>query len=321
MEAEIDRQLRDRSGVTRPAPGIGWRVMAEDRRIELDDLLVRPGTYLNPQTEVMVVVDDSPSIDSEIFNLEEFEGADWVLVSDEVPIDESRRDELLETFQATYHGERRPGVSARRADDDPGEVEPDPEEAGSPPRSSARRSRRLPRRAARLLPGDLHSGRDRAGARARRAGAGLRGGRPGGDPLRRGDGRGHRGDRRAHRPGIGGLLNVTFGNAPELIIAFFALIEGLQEVVKASIVGSVIGNILLVMGAAMFVGGMPRDKQTFSRTAANAQSAMLMLALAALVFPAIFQLVHGGGLPRSARSGWTSAPTSRSSRSAWPSCC
>ena len=98
-------------------------------------------------------------------------------------------------------------------------------------------------------------------------------------------------------PGIGGLLNVTFGNAPELIIAFFALIEGLQEVVKASIVGSIIGNVLLVMGAAMLVGGWNRDKQTFSRTAANAQSAMLMLALAALIFPAIFQLVHGGGLP------------------------
>ena len=99
-------------------------------------------------------------------------------------------------------------------------------------------------------------------------------------------------------PGIGGLLNVTFGNAPELIIAFFALIEGLQEVVKASIVGSIIGNILLVMGAAMLVGGLPREKQTFSRTAAHAQSAMLMLALVALVFPAIFQLIHGGGLPR-----------------------
>jgi Ca2+:H+ antiporter len=99
-------------------------------------------------------------------------------------------------------------------------------------------------------------------------------------------------------PGIGGLLNVTFGNAPELIIAFFALNEGLQEVVKASIVGSIIGNILLVMGAAMFIGGLPRDKQTFSRTAAHAQSAMLMLALVALVFPAIFQLIHGGGLPQ-----------------------
>src|SRR5215212_3745211 len=72
-------------------------------------------------------------------------------------------------------------------------------------------------------------------------------------------------------PGIGGLLNVTFGNAPELIIAFFALLEGLQEVVKASIVGSVVGNILLVMGAAMLVGGWSREKQEFSRTAANAQ--------------------------------------------------
>jgi Ca2+:H+ antiporter len=98
-------------------------------------------------------------------------------------------------------------------------------------------------------------------------------------------------------PGIGGLLNVTFGNAPELIIAFFALLEGLQEVVKASLVGSVIGNVLLVLGAAMLVGGLPRDKQTFSRTAANAQSAMLLLALAALIFPALFQLIHGGGLP------------------------
>ena len=67
-------------------------------------------------------------------------------------------------------------------------------------------------------------------------------------------------------PGIGGLLNVTFGNAPELIIALFALGEGLQEVVKASIVGSIIGNILLVLGAAMLVGGLGREKQTFSRT-------------------------------------------------------
>jgi Ca2+:H+ antiporter len=98
-------------------------------------------------------------------------------------------------------------------------------------------------------------------------------------------------------PGIGGLLNVTFGNAPELIIAFFALLEGLQEVVKASIVGSIVGNVLLVLGAAMLVGGWSREKQTFSQTAANAQSAMLMLALAALIFPALFQLIHGGSLP------------------------
>jgi Ca2+:H+ antiporter len=90
---------------------------------------------------------------------------------------------------------------------------------------------------------------------------------------------------------------VTFGNAPELIIAFFALLAGLQEVVKASIVGSIIGNILLVMGASMLIGGWRRDRQTFSRTAATAQSGMLLLALAALVMPAVFQLLHGGGLP------------------------
>ncbi len=98
-------------------------------------------------------------------------------------------------------------------------------------------------------------------------------------------------------PGIGGLLNVTFGNAPELIIAFFALKEGLQEVVKASIVGSIVGNILLVLGAAMLVGGLKREKQTFNQTAATAQSAMLLLALTALIMPALFQLIHGGGLP------------------------
>jgi Ca2+:H+ antiporter len=99
-------------------------------------------------------------------------------------------------------------------------------------------------------------------------------------------------------PGIGGLLNVTFGNAPELIIAFFALNEGLQEVVKASLVGSILGNILLVMGAAMLVGGLKRERQYFDRTAANVQALMLMLAAVALVMPAIFQLVDGGGLPR-----------------------
>jgi hypothetical protein len=75
-----------------------------DRRYELDEAVVRPGTYFNPQTEVMVVVDDSTSLDQEIFNLEEFEGADWVLISDEVPVDEDRRDVLFESFQARYHG-------------------------------------------------------------------------------------------------------------------------------------------------------------------------------------------------------------------------
>ena len=98
-------------------------------------------------------------------------------------------------------------------------------------------------------------------------------------------------------PGIGGFLNVTFGNAPELIIAFFALNEGLQEVVKASLVGSILGNILLVMGAAMFIGGRKRERQYFDRTAANTQSLMLLLAAVALVMPAIYELVIGGSLP------------------------
>jgi Ca2+:H+ antiporter len=99
-------------------------------------------------------------------------------------------------------------------------------------------------------------------------------------------------------PGIGGFLNVTFGNAPELIIAFFALNEGLQEVVKASLIGSILGNILLVMGAAMLIGGLPRERQRFNATAANVQALMLMLAVVALIAPAIFELVQGTGLPR-----------------------
>jgi Ca2+:H+ antiporter len=101
-------------------------------------------------------------------------------------------------------------------------------------------------------------------------------------------------------PGIGGLLNVTFGNAPELIIALFALGQGLHEVVKASLIGSILGNTLLVLGAAMFVGGLkvdPSGRQRFNRTAASAQASMLLLAAAAMVMPAIFELVRGPGLP------------------------
>jgi Ca2+:H+ antiporter len=98
-------------------------------------------------------------------------------------------------------------------------------------------------------------------------------------------------------PGIGGLLNVTFGNFPELLIAFFALREGLHEVVKASVIGSVIGNVLLVLGAAMFVGGVRHDRQWFNATAARSQATMLILASAALVMPAILELVKAGDLP------------------------
>src|SRR5829696_4842416 len=98
-------------------------------------------------------------------------------------------------------------------------------------------------------------------------------------------------------PGIGGFLNVTFGNAPELIIALFALGAGLHEVVKASLVGSILGNILLVMGASMLAGGARRDRQNFEPRAASAQALLLLLATVALIMPAIFELVQGPGLP------------------------
>ena len=103
--------------------------MASERRYDLDDLLVRPGTYFNPQTEVLMVVDDSPELDAEIFNMEEFEGADWVLVSDDLPVDENRRDELLERFQVHYH----PGGAESITDDGDeheDELEADDQEVG-----------------------------------------------------------------------------------------------------------------------------------------------------------------------------------------------
>jgi hypothetical protein len=71
--------------------------------VELDDLLVRPGTYFNPQTEIVVVVDDSTSIDQEVFNMEPYEGADWVRISEEVPVDSDALDSAMETFQTHYH--------------------------------------------------------------------------------------------------------------------------------------------------------------------------------------------------------------------------
>ena len=89
-------------------------------------------------------------------------------------------------------------------------------------------------------------------------------------------------------PALGGLLNATFGNATELIIGVFALHAGLLEVVKASITGSIIGNLLLVLGFAMFAGGVGREKQTFNKTGALAGGSTLFLAVIALVMPAIF---------------------------------
>jgi hypothetical protein len=76
---------------------------AQKRVVELEEIPDVPGMYFNPQTEVVVVVDDSTSIDQEVFNMEPFEGANWVRVSDDVPVDEEKRDRLLEDFQTTYH--------------------------------------------------------------------------------------------------------------------------------------------------------------------------------------------------------------------------
>ena len=104
---------------------------AEETVVELDELLMSPGTYFNPQTEVLVVVDDSSSIDQEIFNMEAYEGADWVRVSDDVAVDEERRDELLEKFQTHYH----PGSGASLSETalEQGDGEHDEDEEGQEP--------------------------------------------------------------------------------------------------------------------------------------------------------------------------------------------
>ena len=115
------------------------------------------------------------------------------------------------------------------------------------------------------------------------------------------DGPGDGGARGALGPGIGGLLNVTFGNAPELIIALFALVKGLQEVVKASIIGSIIGNILLVLGAAMFFGGLGRERRHSTARRPARRPRCCSWPSAALVMPAVFELVEGGGLPAPGR--------------------
>jgi Ca2+:H+ antiporter len=93
--------------------------------------------------------------------------------------------------------------------------------------------------------------------------------------------------------GIGGLLNATFGNAAELIIAIVALRAGLHDLVKASITGSIIGNILLVFGAGALYGGLKHQFQKFNATAASLGATMLVLSAIGLVVPAIFHLVGG----------------------------
>ena len=99
--------------------------------VELDELAVRPGTYFNPQTEVLVVVDDSTSLDQEVFNMEAYEGAEWVRISDEVPVDEDGRDRALESFQTSYH----PGASGSVSETalEQGDDELDQDEDGQDP--------------------------------------------------------------------------------------------------------------------------------------------------------------------------------------------
>ncbi|HEY9283191.1 MAG TPA: calcium/proton exchanger [Pyrinomonadaceae bacterium] len=103
--------------------------------------------------------------------------------------------------------------------------------------------------------------------------------------------------------GVGGLLNATFGNAAELIIALFALSKGLEGVVKASITGSIIGNILLVLGLSLFLGGAKFTKQVFNRTAASVTATALTLAAIALVIPTIFH--QAAAQVPVAEGGWT----------------
>jgi hypothetical protein len=76
--------------------------MTNARRFQLDEITIRPGTYFNPQTEIMIVVDDSPEVDHEIFETDEFDGEEWVLISEDSPLDEHKRDELVERFQLSH---------------------------------------------------------------------------------------------------------------------------------------------------------------------------------------------------------------------------
>jgi hypothetical protein len=118
------------------APGYRFHKMAEQKQaeeqiVDQDEMLMQPGTYFNPQTEVLVVVDDSTSLDQEIFNMEAYEGAEWVRISDDAPVDENRRDLLLEQFQTHYH----PGNSGSLSETalEQGDEELDEDEDGQEP--------------------------------------------------------------------------------------------------------------------------------------------------------------------------------------------
>jgi hypothetical protein len=90
-----------------------------DHTFELDQLANQPGTYFNPQTEVIVIVDDSTSIDQDIFDSGDFDGGEWVRVSEEVPVDEGALDDALDDFQSTYHPAGETVTAAAHDSDDP----------------------------------------------------------------------------------------------------------------------------------------------------------------------------------------------------------
>src|SRR3954463_9111784 len=98
----------------------------DSSKVDIDEMLVRPGTYFNPQTEIVVIVDDSTSIDQEIFNMETYEGSDWVRISDDLPVDEGSLDAGLEEFQPPSHGATPGAVSATALEQ--GDVTDDEEE-------------------------------------------------------------------------------------------------------------------------------------------------------------------------------------------------
>jgi hypothetical protein len=100
--------------------------MSDPRRFTLDELTIRAGTYFNPQTEIMIVVDDSAVVDHELFDTDEFEGTEWVQISEESPVDEAKRDELIEDFQSSYQpGERPEADEHDELDDEDDEVDDD----------------------------------------------------------------------------------------------------------------------------------------------------------------------------------------------------
>jgi hypothetical protein len=99
--------------------------MPDPRRFDLDELTLRPGTYFNPQTEVLLIVDDTPDLDHEIFDGDVHGDAEWVLVSDETPVDEHRRDELIEHFQSEHHGAAPRALGDDDVEDEDDELEPD----------------------------------------------------------------------------------------------------------------------------------------------------------------------------------------------------